>query len=104
MNLIPALPRRWRGAPCSLLLWAVFSSLGLTAGCSTLLQKAAPAERESKPEQPAKKKPAPQARLDLGKEHARMPVVAVVERPRIVAELERPGMRRGEMVGLVEGV
>ena len=42
MNLIPALPRRRRGATCSLLLWTLLLGAGLTAGCSTFMPKAPP--------------------------------------------------------------
>ena len=42
MNLISALPRRRRANTCSLLLWTVLLSAGLTAGCSTLMPKAPP--------------------------------------------------------------
>jgi cholesterol transport system auxiliary component len=42
MNFFPALPRRRPGTLCSLWLRAALLGAGLTAGCSTLLPKAAP--------------------------------------------------------------
>ena len=44
------------------------------------------------------------ARLNLGEDHARVAVVAVVDRVHVVAELDRPGVRGREVIGLVEGV
>ena len=44
------------------------------------------------------------ARLRLGEDHARVALVAVVAGVDVVAELERPGVGRRDVVGLVEGV
>ena len=44
------------------------------------------------------------ARLRFGKDHAAVALVAVVDGVDVVGELERPGVRRHDVVRLVEGV